>query len=450
MLSTTTNTTSGGATQQSQSLSDALNLLYVAIAKGDLSAVEVSEDNDIAFLADGQLRAATLEKLIYLLPCNSDPYYLLHFLITFRSFCSPEELLRKLVDVWDNSAFASYTSRELDVFRIKYMNVVKTWLDKHFYDFTPQLVHNVTEFLDKHHEAIGPVTCHSMKKLIKRNTDRIEKKVVYSVVPSSAPILPPDFAACELGPLALDPLELARQMTLLDEQQYKSILPRECMNQCWNKGTQADQQERAPHVVRMILRFNAVSAWVTRCIVSEPLVKKRKTILTRMIKLAQHLRQIHNYHSLLAVVAALESASVTRLKKTWEAVDKSYLQQLQDLKALMSAEGSYKSFRAALHSEDPPCIPYLGVYLADLTFIEDGNPDRVPSADDSGRELINFAKMRMLAKVIDEIRFYQQDPFAFEPVPRIQEYLQNEELSPISEKDAYELSLKAEPRPPVK
>jgi hypothetical protein len=41
-----------------------------------------------------------------------------------------------------------------------------------------------------------------------------------------------------------------------------------------------------------------------------------------------------------------------------------------------------------------------GVYLKDLTFIEDGNPDKV-------RGLINFAKRRMLYNTIQEVLLYQ-------------------------------------------
>jgi len=58
--------------------------------------------------------------------------------------------------------------------------------------------------------------------------------------------------------------------------------------------------------------------------------------------------------------------------------------------------------------------------------------------------------MKMLAKVIEEIRFYQQEPFVFEPVPRLQEYLEAEERKDWSEKLAYEQSLKSEPRQPQK
>lgn len=34
----------------------------------------------------------------------------------------------------------------------------------------------------------------------------------------------------------------------------------------------------------------------------------------------------------------------------------------------MSSEGSYKNYRASLHSIAPPCIPYIGTYLSDCNL----------------------------------------------------------------------------------
>lgn len=148
----------------------------------------------------------------------------------------------------------------------------------------------------------------------------------------------------------------------------------------------------------------------------------------------------------MAIIAALESASITRMKKTWESIDSSYLKVFQDLKLTMSAEGSYKNFRTLLKTESPPAIPYIGVYLGDLTFIEDGNPDMVVS-NESKLELINLLKMKMLSKVIEEIRMYQNDAYNFETVAKIQKILEQEEDVQLTQQELFELSLKAEPRP---
>ncbi len=55
----------------------------------------------------------------------------------------------------------------------------------------------------------------------------------------------------------------------------------------------------------------------------------------------------------------------------------------------MSSDGRFKNLRDAMHKFDPPCIPYLGMYLMDLVFIEESTPDFTDN------NLVNFSKLRM-------------------------------------------------------
>ena len=81
-----------------------------------------------------------------------------------------------------------------------------------------------------------------------------------------------------------------------------------------------------------------------------------------------------------------------------------------------------------------------GVYLADLTFIDDGNPDRIDG-------LINFSKPRLDYSVISNIQLYQQKPFHFRELPQIRVHLIDfPEASDAADKEMYELALELEPR----
>jgi hypothetical protein len=54
-----------------------------------------------------------------------------------------------------------------------------------------------------------------------------------------------------------------------------------------------------------------------------------------------------------------------------------------------------------------------GVVLSDLTFIEESNPDF------SHGGLINFAKSRLIYKIISQIQIYQNVPYTFVSVYQI-------------------------------
>ena len=65
-------------------------------------------------------------------------------------------------------------------------------------------------------------------------------------------------------------------------------------------------------------------------------------------------------------------------------------------------------------------MPYLGVYLRDLTFIEE-NKDYYGEDKSSG--LFNFEKLQLLGQVITELKRFQTSDYMFERNEVLQEYL---------------------------
>ena len=82
-----------------------------------------------------------------------------------------------------------------------------------------------------------------------------------------------------------------------------------------------------------------------------------------------------------------------------------------------------------------------GVYLTDLTFIEDGIPSVIKRTS-----LINFAKRAKTAEVIRDIQQYQNVPYPLKSVGDLQDYILSNMQAAGDVHEMYDKSLQVEPR----
>ncbi|KNC46431.1 cell division control protein [Thecamonas trahens ATCC 50062] len=238
-------------------------------------------------------------------------------------------------------------------------------------------------------------------------------------------------------------MELARQLTLLEHRLLAAIDVRaECLGQMWTKKKDASV---APNVKRLINQFNIISQFVASTIMARDSIEDRASELAHFIDVAAACRQLNNFNGVMEILAGLQFSEVYRLQMTWDRVAERKLATFAELKELMSRDKNMKAPRMALATCTPPAVPYLGMFLTDLTFIEDGNADTVGDA-----ALVNYEKRRMLASVVADIIKYQKSPYTLITIPAIQDWLTREPKVAYDENALYQRSLELEPRTVLK
>lgn len=321
---------------------------------------------------------------------------------------------------------------------VRVINVIRHWVSKFSKDFESNepLRDQILEFLEEvatnpnllpsEHRAANTIHRQVPQDLI--NVPLEGEGVLATLVPEHP--LPEDTFD------RMSALELAEQLTFLEHKLLRAIPYWEFLNQSWMKQ---DKATRAPNILAVTRRFNEVSKLVSSEILRQKSVAARAVAIERWAGVADICRCMHNFNSVLEITSALMNSSVYRLKKVWEKVPKQTKTLLDKLQILVSSDGRFKNMREALHRIDPPCVPYLGFYLTDLAFIEDGTPN---ITDDC---LINFSKMRMIAHVVREIRHFQHTIYNIEPDKRVISYLLDTSLI-MDDDEMYALSLELEPR----
>lgn len=233
--------------------------------------------------------------------------------------------------------------------------------------------------------------------------------------------------------------QLAAQITLADAEVFQRIHADELSSISWNTR---DKHVRSPNVVAFTRRFNQVSFWAVKEVLNVSNLKQRSEVLAHMIRVARKLQDLCNLHAQFAILCALQSSPVFRLEKTWSLLPRNVQLKYERQRELFQTENNWANLREFLATTPLPCIPYLGLYLTDLVYIDVVHPKSGGMDSNKRIEQIN--------EVVSTItRFQQSDYSHISPRASISSHLSSrryiDELQKFADDDNYQLSLKLEP-----
>ncbi|KAI8926456.1 ras guanine nucleotide exchange factor domain-containing protein [Entophlyctis helioformis] len=412
---------------------------------------------DITFNMEGAVNGGTFEALVERLTLHDQPVdagFANAFLMTFHLFATSEDLLNVLINRYNLSPPQGLSDAELKIWidkklvpiQIRVSNAFKTWLESHWVDALDDVC------LDRIYQFASNVMMRAHAPLASRLMELVTKKINTDVMQTPQtpkikranvrpedipqPVLPRNLKRFSL--LDLDPIEVARQMTLIESAMYARIMPQELMRQEWAKK----RGSIANNVRAMSQMSTKVTGWVVSSILSDSDAKRRSIIIKFFIKVADRCLAYNNYNTLFAILAGLDSTTIARLRRSWEGQSAKTQAMFDYLKRIADHNRNYAEYRQRLRQSPVPTLPFIGLFLTDLTFTDDGNPDR----RNNGR-LINFDKYAKTARIIQEVQRFQIG-FVYVDVPEIQDFLIGsiEREGRRDAQELYEISLALEPR----
>lgn len=200
--------------------------------------------------------------------------------------------------------------------------------------------------------------------------------------------------------------ELAIEITRIDWTMYSAIRPRDLIRYVTTSSRQRAQTGRTDYIGLMTRHFNHFALFVSGMILLRDKPKHRAKMLEKFMDLAWKVRQLNNYHSLGAIVAALNSEEIVRLAQTQEMISAEQHKQFLRLKILMGHQKSHAAYRMAWDNSSSERIPFLPRIQEDLTKAASANATFV-----GGK--INWKKYEVMGETIVSVQRSQEQPYSF-------------------------------------
>ncbi|KAI7869201.1 ras guanine nucleotide exchange factor domain-containing protein, partial [Spinellus fusiger] len=172
---------------------------------------------------------------------------------------------------------------------------------------------------------------------------------------------------------------IAYQITLIESAIYTSIPPHALLEHT--------AKHPHPRIVASTDFFNYVTRFIEHAILLPQEVSSRAQHIHYWIKVASRCLDLNNYQTLKAIVSALGTPPVQRLRRTWAYIPKKSLVKLDSLNELLSEANNYGKYRehmgmvnvSVVHGKSisliraehatRPTVPFLGTFIHDITYL---------------------------------------------------------------------------------
>ncbi|XP_055083917.1 ral guanine nucleotide dissociation stimulator-like 2 isoform X2 [Periophthalmus magnuspinnatus] len=402
------------------------------------------------------VKAGTEEKLVlHLLHCLStgDASYVTIFLCTYRSFISTRRVLDILADRLEDPPGSSESSPTRQAFNRAVCSVFITWLSEYPEDFEglgePSCLLRLAPLLP------SPELRARMLQLAEELSERALMSPTRTEEPPPPPPDPSDFEPTHI--LGFPTSLIGEQLTRIETELFVRLVPYHCLGSLWSQRDKKGREGQCWSVRATVRQFNRLTnAVLASCLWNTRLrSQQRARLLEKWISVAEECRVRKNFSSLYAIVSALQSNPLHRLRRSWQHTDRESLRRYEELTEIFSDKDNYSQSRELLKEEGTSkfanldnrlnnknfskssaqgTVPYLGLFLTDLTMLDTAVKDRL----DNG--YINFDKRRREFEVLAQIRLLQSSckNCTFRTEPAFVRWYHS--VPKLSEADSYRLS----------
>ena len=259
------------------------------------------QQNELVLNPEGQVKGGTLPALIERLTLHDglDSNFIATFLLTYRSFTTTEDLFAYLFQRFtiqppmglDQEELEIWTEKKLTPIRLRVFNIIKSWLENYFLEDETddrEALAMIKDFSGS--AAMKDTMSFAAVQLIKlvekreQSEGAFRKMVLNLTTQAPQPITPRNLKKIKF--LELDPLEFARQLTIMEANVYNKIRPVECLAKAW-MSEDAELAAKAVNIKKMIETSNLYANWINELVLSEKELKKRVLVIRHLVSIAE-------------------------------------------------------------------------------------------------------------------------------------------------------------------